>query len=94
MRKRNKKTAVNGTSSFAVGMPPRIASGGANGPRPTRFIVSIWAGMRAGSARAAAAAAAVAVAATLPFADKSEAVRLVVALIVELDTFPAARPFG
>jgi hypothetical protein len=50
--------------------------------------------MRAGSARAAAAAAAVAVAATLPFADKSEAVRLVVALIVELDTFPAARPFG
>ena len=92
MRKRTKKTAVIGTSSFAVGMPPRIASGGANGPRPTRFIVSIWAGMRAGSARAAAAAAAVAPA--LPFADKSEAVRLVVELIVELDTFPAARPFG
>jgi hypothetical protein len=50
--------------------------------------------MRAGSARAAAAAAAAAVAAALPFADKSEAVRLVVELIVELDTFPAARPFG
>jgi hypothetical protein len=71
-------------------MPPRIASGGANGPRPTRFMVSIWAGMRAGSARAAAAAAAVA----LPFADKSEAVRLAAELVVELDTFPAARPFG
>ena len=88
MRKRTKKTAVIGTSSFAVGMPPRIASGGANGPRPTRFIVSIWGGMRAGSARAAAAAAA------LPFADKSEAVRLAAELIVELDIFPVARPFG
>jgi hypothetical protein len=48
--------------------------------------------MRAGSARAAAAAVAVAV--ELPFADKSEAVRLAAELVVELDTFPAARPFG
>jgi hypothetical protein len=51
-------------------------------------MVSIWAGMSAGSARAAAAAAA------LPFADKSEAVRLAAELIVELDIFPVARLFG
>lgn len=41
MKKRTRKTAVIGTSSFVVGMPPNIASGGANGPRPIRFMVSI-----------------------------------------------------
>lgn len=55
VRKRARKIAVMGTSSFTVGMPPRSASGGAKGPRPIRFIVSIWAGMRVGDARAAAA---------------------------------------
>lgn len=47
--KSTKKTAVMGTSRFFVGTPPRIASGGAKGPRPTRCIDTAAAGMRLGA---------------------------------------------
>ena len=89
IRKRTKKTAVIGTSSFTVGMPPKMASGGAKGPRPTRFMVSICAAMRVGDEEARAAAAV-----APPLADWSDEVRLPAEVSIELDDFPAARPFG
>jgi len=89
MRKRTKKTAEIGTSSFVVGMPPKIASGGAKGPRPTRFMVSIWAAMRVGDEEARAAAAV-----APAFSDCNNEVRLPADVSTELDDFPAARPFG
>jgi hypothetical protein len=47
--KSTKKTAVMGTSRVFVGTPPRIASGGEKGPRPTRCIDTAAAGMRPGA---------------------------------------------
>ena len=75
-----------GTSSVSVWIPRRSASGGARGPRPKCFRVSVWAGVVVvGIERAAAAVA-------HPFAaaDAKEEVRFQ-ADGIELDSAPAAR---
>jgi hypothetical protein len=63
----------DGTSSVTVGIAPRSGSGGAKGPRPTRFRVSVWADIVGAVAPERAAAA---VARPFAVADANEEVRL------------------
>jgi hypothetical protein len=76
--KSTKKTAVMGTSRFFVGMPPKIASGGAKGPRPTRCIS---AGMKLGVAED-----------RRPVVIEAKAEEEDVATSVAFSNLPAARP--